>query len=95
MGAASLEAAPTLPLNGSPMTSRERIDEVTAMTSAFHDAWCVPQGKPGATWSDGHMPTDRRVAARMVENLHAAGRVISAPEVRGVLLSDDVIAGAA
>lgn len=75
------------------MTSKERLNEVTAMTSAFHEAWCVTAARPGTLWSDGHMRADRRVAARLVDCLHAAGRVVSEAEVGGPLLSADVIAG--
>jgi hypothetical protein len=77
------------------MTSKEHLDEVAAMTSAFHLAVCVSAAAPGLVWSDGHMRADRRVAVRLVDRLHADGRLVSAAEQRGALLSDDVIAGAA
>ena len=74
------------------MTSKERLDEAAAMTAAYHRAVCIPAGKPGAEWSDGHMRTDRRVAVRLLDGVHACGWHLSPAEVRGALLSDDVIA---
>lgn len=77
------------------MTSKNRLDEVTAMTVAFHQAWCVPPTRGAVAWSDAHFRADRRVAARQVDALHAGGHWVERAEERGLLLSDDVIADAA
>lgn len=74
------------------MTSKERLDEVSAMTVAYHKTQCEPAAKPGTTWPDSHYRTDRRTAARMVDHVHAGGRQL-VPVACGQLLSDDVIAG--